>query len=190
MKRLFAIAPVVVALLAPGPPAAAQEVHVDYDRSIDVKSYKTFAWASGGEPTLQAASPLMHSRIKNAIELELTKSGLVEDTEGPDLLVTYYTDSQQEVSFSTTSMGYGYGPGWGWDPYWGGSMSTATTTAHTYDRGTLVIDIWDTERKQAVFRGTASAIVPDKPQKAEQLIDRAVTKIAAKFRKMYAKEKS
>ena len=51
------------------------------------------------------------------------------------------------------------GPGWGWDPYWEGyggiGGGSSVTTAHTYETGTLIIDIWDAKTNQATFRGAA-----------------------------------
>ena len=106
----------VVALLMAAP-ASAQKVHVDYDQSVDFSVYKTFAWGKTPETSLQGEAPLMHSRVKNAIEYHLSEGGLVEDTENPDVYVTYHTRTREEVQLHTSSMGYGYGGGWGWDPY-------------------------------------------------------------------------
>lgn len=179
----FAALLVLIAL-----PASAQKIHVDYDRSADFESYRTFAWAGDADESLASESPLMHSRLKNAIEFQLTTAGLSEDTADPDLYVTYYTDSQEEVQFSTTGMNYGYGPGWGWDPYWDGGMSTMTTTSHTYERGTLIVDLWDAKTDTAVWRGSAEAIMSSNPKKEAKQIDKAIHKMVRKFEKMYAKE--
>jgi hypothetical protein len=132
----------------------------------------------------------MHSRIKNAIEYHMTEGGLVEDTGNPDLYVTYHTSSKEEVQLHTSSMGYGYGAGWGWDPFWGpgfGGGST-TTTSHSYERGSLIIDVWDAKKKEVVWRGTAQAVVKQNPQAAAKQIDKAIAKIVKTWDKMYAKE--
>ncbi|KPK57441.1 MAG: hypothetical protein AMS21_11450 [Gemmatimonas sp. SG8_38_2] len=174
-------------------PAMAQKVYVDYDQSVDFDSYRTFAWKAPTEASLEEESPLMHSRIESAIESALTSGGLAMDTEDPDLYVTYHTSSKEEVTFSTTHMGYDYGPGWGWDPYWDGwggmgmGMGTSTTTAHTYERGTLVIDVWDARTNRAIFRGSAEAVVKEKPERAAKQIEKAIMKIGKKFDSMQAK---
>ncbi len=168
-------------------PASAQTVHVDYDRSANFDSYRTFAWAKAPDNRMPGESPLTHSRIKNAIEHHLAEAGLVENTEEPDLYVTYHTSSKEEVSFHTSSFGAGYGPSWGWDPYWGGRMSTSTTTAHSYERGTLVVDLWDADSKQMVWRGTASAVVSSNPEKEEKQIYKAIQKMVKTFDKKYRK---
>jgi hypothetical protein len=183
----------MVTLLAA--PAVAQKVYVDYDKSVDFASYKTFAWKAPSEASLEGESPLMHERIAKAIELQLVSGGLAVDNQDPDLYVTYHTSSEEEVTFSTSHMGYDYGPGWGWDPYWddwggmGMGMGTSTTTAHTYEQGTLIIDVWDARTDKAIFRGTAEAVVKAKPEKAAKQIETAIEKIGKKFDSMQAKGK-
>lgn len=157
-------------------PAGAQSVYVDYDRSVDFDSFRSFAWAETPQTSIRGESPLTHSRIKNAIEHYLAEAGLVEDAEQPDLYVTYHTSSKEEVRLNTSSYGAGYGPRWGWDPYWGGRMSTSTTTVHTYERGSLIIDLWDADSKQMIWRGTASAVVSANPEKQEKQINKAIKK--------------
>jgi hypothetical protein len=180
----------IVALALLALPAAAQKVYVDYDRSAVGKDYKTFAWGPTPETSLEKESPLMHSRIKNAIEHYLTEGGLIEDTKNPDLYVTYHTNSKEEVQLHTTSLGYGYGGGWGWSPYWGGAMGmgSTTTTTSTYERGSLIIDIWEAKEQKAIWRGTAEAVVKDNPQKVAKQIDKAVAKIVKTYQKMRAKD--
>ena len=170
----------IVALVAV--PAAAQKVFVDYDTHADFGSYKTFAWAETAPTSLEGNHPLVHSLIKNSIEYQLSSGGMVEDTADPDLFVTYHTSSKNEMQFMTTSFGYSYGP------YWGGAYAGSSMT-NTYDKGTLVIDIWDARKKEAIFRGTASKVFSDDPNKALKQVDKAIQKIADKFRKMRAKEK-
>lgn len=179
----------MLVMVAVAVPAAAQKVYVDYDRSVDPGSYTTFAWAETPPTSLEANFPLGHSFIKNSIEYEMTGAGLVEDTEDPDLYVTYHTASKESLQLMVTSFGYSYGPGWGWDPFWGMSAGASSVQVNTYDKGTLIIDIWDARTKQAVWRGTASKVVSEDPEKALRQIDKAITKIVEKYRKMRAKEK-
>ena len=68
-------------------------------------------------------------------------------------------------------------------------MGPSTTTSHTYERGTLIIDIWDAKTNKAIFRGTAEAVVKDKPEKEAKQIEKAVEKIGKKFDSMYRKGK-
>jgi len=135
----------IVALVAV--PAAAQKVSVDWDRDANFESFKSFAWVDGPPTRLEGNHPMVHSLIKNSIEYWMTSGGMVEDTENPDLNVTYHTGGKESYQFMTTAYGYSYPVGWG---YMGGTY-TGSTMMTTYDEGTLVIDIWNAETKKAVF---------------------------------------
>ena len=176
----------LIALLLLATPAAAQKVAVDYDREADFQSYKTFAWADTRETSLADRSAAVDSRIKNAIEYWLTDGGMIQVEEDPDLWVTYHTSASTQLQLNTTSFGYGYGSSWF---YGGGSTAGNTgTTVTEHTQGTLVVDAWDAKRKTLVWRGTATAVVAADPDKGGKKIDKAVKKIAQKWRKLYARE--
>jgi hypothetical protein len=164
-------------------PAAAQKVQIDYDKTVDFSKYETFAWDETAGTSLAEASPLMHSRLKNAIEDEFGKAGVteVEPGENPDFYITYHTNTKDQVRYNTVDYGYRRGPGW----YWGGGFGHSATSAYTYSKGTLVIDIWDAHTENLVWRGVSTATVPENPEKAARLIDSSVSKLAKKWRKMY-----
>jgi hypothetical protein len=140
------------------------------------------------ELTLKATSPMMHERVQAAVRARIVAAGLEEVRSNPELWVTYHTDSQQEVEMNTTSFGYGYGAGWTWDSYYAWGPTTATTSVYTYTRGTLIVDLWDAKTNKLIFRGSATSVVPESPEKGAALIDKAVNKIGDKFRKMYARD--
>jgi hypothetical protein len=179
MKKALGIAAVAVLIALP---AAAQKVQIDYDKTVDFSKYKTFAWVDT-EDSLQQMSPLMHSRLKNAIEHQFGSSGItqVKPDQSPDFYITYHTDAKDEVHYNTTNYGYGYGRGW----YRGGALGSSTTTATTYTKGTLIIDLWDAKTKNLIWRGVSTATVPENPEKGAKLIDSTIAKLAKKWQKMY-----
>jgi len=174
---------IAMLLLLAAAPAAAQKVNIDYDKETDFTRFETFSWKATPEVSLADTSPLMHSRIKNAIEHQLTQRGLIEDPEDPDLYVTYYTEEKTEYRVHTSSYGYNHGRSW----YRRGQagMSSSTSTVSTFPKGTLVIDIWDARENKAVWRATTEALVPSNPEKAARKIDQAIEKIANRWDKMY-----
>ena len=125
----------------------------------------------------------MHSRIKNAIENELTKGGLIEDAEDPDLLVTYYGEEWEEVKVSTAHVSYGYGPGW-YSPYWGPSYGASATSTSTYPKGTLIIDIADARTQKLIWRGTSTSTISENPDKFRKKIESAISKLSREWKKM------
>ena len=173
--------------------SAGTKVRIDYDRTADFESYKTFAWKKTPETSLRQASNLMHSRIMNAIEYQLTSSGqLAEVEEDADLEVTYHTNTRDEVRVDTSYYGYGWGPGVYHDPYWMGYWGPtygATSSTYNYTVGTLVLDIIDAKENKLIFRGTAEGTVSNNPEKSEKKIYKALKKMSKEFQKMRKRDK-
>jgi hypothetical protein len=190
IKIFLLIAFAMLALLAG--PAFAQKVFIDYDRDYDFDAMDTFAWKSTPDTSLAKSSPLMHSRVVNGIEHHLTMAGLREDDGDPDVYVTYHTSSEKKVSIQTTDFGYGYPGSWyrgGYYGHYGVDVGTSTSTVHAYDVGTLVVDVWDAETNELVWRGMAANItIVDSPDKMAKKLDKALKKIVNKSRKLAAKD--
>ena len=179
MKKIVFTA---VLLTAVAFPAAAQQVHIDYDRAARLTTYKTFGWADTPETSVADISQMMHDRIKKAIIDTISYGRLKYVDSDPDLFVTYHTSAKDQLRVNTASFGVSYPGSWGWDPYWGGAYSA--TSVSTYTEGTLIIDIWDAREKTLIWRGSATAVVSQNPEKNAKKIDKAVTKIAKKWQKM------
>ncbi len=183
MQRAFLCA-LIVGLLAIAP-AAAQKVYIDYDKAFDFSKIKTYAWGKT-DANLAESQPRAHAHIVDKIDAYLASKGLQKVEQNPDGMVTYHTNSQQELSVNTASWGYGYPSSFYWNPYWGGAYGSTSTTVTTYKRGTLIVDLWDPAQHELVWRGSASDIVPENPEKAYKLIDKALGKIIDKWQKMKA----
>jgi hypothetical protein len=184
MKRALGFAMVALAVALP---AAAQKVNIDYAHDYDFSKVKTFQYVdaeSGISP-----NELMHSRIVDAIKAKLNAGGLREVSATPDIVVTYHLASKENTVYNTTAVGYGgYGGYWGgWRGY-GGGMASATTTASTYTEGTLIIDAYDALQKKLVWRGSGTVTVKDDPDKRAKQIDKILTKLGDKWKKIHAGE--
>ena len=187
----FRVLCILALVLAVGP-AFAQKVYIDHDTNYDFGSVKTFAWAPTPETSVESSNPLLHSRIVADITKYMIEGGLSEVQDNPDIYVTYHGSSKEEMSISTSSFGYGYPGGWGYGGYgyggyhgygWGGSMGTSTSTVSTYEVGTLIVDAWDADSKELVWRGTAGGImITENATKMSKRIDKALQKIVKKSR--------
>ena len=172
MKQRVIVLAVALLILAP---AFGQKVTRDWDRSANFEQYQTYAWAEGTD----IPNPLMHQRVIAAIDYQLSMKGLLKQDSNPDMYVAYHANSSEQVILDTTSWGYGYGSGWrGRGGYGGGS---STTTMRTYNKGTLVIDMWSTKAKQILWRGTITNTIADKPEKNEKRINKGTEKLFKKF---------
>ncbi len=156
--------------------AAAQKVNVDWDKSADFTSFKTYAWGKG----TPAKDPLMDKRVVQAVESQLAAKGLqkVEPSAKPDVVVLYHAAVDVETQLNTTDMGGYYGPG-SWR--WGMGTGMSTTTVDKIPVGHLIVDIGSLQSKQLVWRGRASDTLSDDPEKNEKKINKAAEKMFKKF---------
>ena len=154
----------------------AQKTSYDYDKAVDFKAFKTYAFKEG----TKVGQPLIDNRIVAAIETELAARGLTKSDANPDAFVVYHVafDAQKDISTYSSGYGGGYGPyGWGWGGGWAGGST------HTQVRdilvGTLVIDIADARKNQMAWRGMGVKEVNTQanPEKRDKSINNAVKKI-------------
>ena len=151
-------------------------VTMDYSEAADFSQFQTFHFENTAG-SLARMNPLAHQRIVNAIGRELEGHGFREVDSDPDVFVTYYASSREEVVVNTTHMGYHRSSHW----RWGGGMTHSTTTVNTYTRGSLVIDMWDAKTDELVWRGTASDIISAHPERKAQTISRAIATMFLRY---------
>ena len=180
MYRLLPMLCTVASLLLPTS-LRAQKVRTDYDHAANFEKYKTYKWVTVNNT--EQVNQLVDQRIRSAIDAQLAKEGFTKSEDNPDLLVDYQASITKQTQLTTINNGGG-GPGWGMGPRWGygwGNSGISTTTSSSIPIGTLAIDLMDPQQKQLVFRGVATDTLSDKPEKNTGKIDKAVTKIFAKY---------
>jgi hypothetical protein len=145
----------------------------DYDRAVDFSKYKTYAWKD--VDTTQNA--LLENRIKSAVDSALAAKGLRKVSDNPDLWVVAHPRLTKETQINTYNTGWGYGWGWGYGAGYAGGMTTSTV--NEIPVGNLVVDLVDANRKQMVWRGTASKTIDpsNSPEQKQKNIDEAVMKM-------------
>lgn len=107
----------------------------------------------------------------------------------PDMFVAYHAATTEEVSYTTSSMGHGYGPALestyrrygGIFGMWGVGLADGIATSVTVVKGTLVVDIFYAEKKLLLWRGTANDAVHADPVKVENQIDESIRILFTKF---------
>jgi hypothetical protein len=178
MKRVL----LIVSALAFAAGCSSMNVNYDYDRQADFSSYKTYSWHES-QTSLREESPLAHERIIQAVDAQLQSHGFQRVAQNPDVVVTYHSQRDQEMTLNTDYMGTGWGYGSGW--YWGGGygmgMTSSTTTVRTYDIGTIVLDMWDSDQKRLVWRGTVSDTISDNPENNAQKITAGAQKLFERY---------
>jgi hypothetical protein len=149
----------------------AQNVAIDFDKSVDFSRFKTYAWVPG----TNVPDELNHKRIMRAVEDQLMAKGLakVDAQSGPDLLVAYHASFERDLELTR----YGGGLPYQWG---GGSLSVR---AETIIKGTVVVDLVDAVSQAIVWRATATHDL-DLGASAEKR-DRNINRTAQKMFKNY-----
>ena len=172
--RALPVLSLLLALLALPAAARAMDVTVDFDSKADFSKIRTFAFKVPED----VKDPLMLRRVMDGIETRLKARGITRVEKDPDVFVSIFGTKREEVRVDTDTWGYRPGPYW---RRYGALPPPATTTVHTYTIGTMVVDIWDARANELMWRGTASDTMVENPQKRAQKIDKALTKLFAKF---------
>ena len=152
---------------------ASIDVATDYDTDVNFEKYNTYAFFKPGIDKAEV-SDLDKKRILRAIDFELSKKGMVK-SENPDLLVSIFTQTKEEVNVYQNNFGYGYG----WSPYYWGAG--ARTNSYTTTKGTLFIDLIDADRNELVWQGLGTGVLSQKMEKKEEKIKQIVEEIIKKF---------
>ena len=197
----FRVLLVLLAVVIAGP-AFAQKIYIDYDRDYDRSKNKTFAWTDSDEATLAHTDPMLHSQIVITLAEYITAGGLTQVDSDPDLYFTYHGSAEEEITVSTTSLGYGYPVGWGSSSYGGyggyygnhyggvytGYAGVSTATESAYRVGTLVVDVWDAKTETLVWRGIVADItITENRAKLDKKIDKALKKMSYEWSRMKKK---
>ena len=185
--------------------AFGQDVHYNYAHGTNFSSFKTYQWIElptepnadlpkgsalpglpalpGGAPNFPAAptdvrstgseDQLVDQDIRRAVDDQLAKRGLTKVDKNADLVVAYHAAIHEEVAVNL------FGSGWGGRNYggmWNGSIQGQSSTIPV---GTLVVDLYDTARKQLIWRGDATKSIELKkdPDKNYRNLQKALTKL-------------
>jgi Domain of unknown function (DUF4136) len=169
MKTRIALSLLALFLLASS--AIAESVYVDYNHEIDFSKFKTYAWGQGPNPNAIQDSILLQTAQQD-INSQLGAKGLqmVQESQNPDLIVVLSSGLKQQTSYNAWGTG-------GWR--WGGGM--ASVTPETSDVGTLVVDVYDANGKQMIWRGISQDTLSTKGSKNEKEMNKAIDKMFKQF---------
>ena len=161
------------------------QVNQDYDPATDFKSMQAYRWESETQEKtgdLRIDNPLRNTRIRTAVERQLSDKGFVQSADGaPTFLIRYQYTLRQKIESDGASGGIGSGIG-----SFGRSGGVAIGTGNNireYDEGTLTIDFVDAASLTLLWRGTGTQRFREykDPEKASRDIDTLVEKILVQF---------
>jgi Domain of unknown function (DUF4136) len=154
----------------------AQQVKTDYDRSANFEQYKTYSWGQVHTP-----NPLWVDRIKAAVNSALAAKGWTQVESGGNVSIMAMEITKDHRTLNTYYDNFGGGWGWRRGGGFGDSFGDATTTEDTYRVGTLVVDLFDTNSKKLIWRGSSSDTLSDKSEKNIKNLDKGVEKMFDRF---------
>jgi pimeloyl-ACP methyl ester carboxylesterase len=155
----------------------AQQVKTDYDRSTDFSQYKSYSWENVNTQNL-----LWVDRIKTAVNSALAAKGWTQAESGGNVSIMAMEMTQSHQTLNTYYDSFG--GGWGWGRRFGGGgngFGESTTTQDTYRVGTLVVDLFDSNTKNLIWRGSLSDVLSDKSEKNIKNLNKGVEKLFSHF---------
>ena len=165
---------------------ARVKVTVEFDKTVDFKSKRTWAWDTpqpgkvmmartqydDPDAMRKVAEPI----ILDAMNTETARRGLKPASSAPDLVATYYLLLSTSMSAQTFGQFLPAVSGWGLPPFEG-----ATQSLKMMNKGSLVIDL--SMQGRVVWRGLAQSDIKfDADQKKrESLLREAVRDLLEKY---------
>ncbi|HUN83314.1 MAG TPA: DUF4136 domain-containing protein [Terracidiphilus sp.] len=172
MKFRFALVSLFAAGILSTVSMPAQQIRADYDRAVNFSRYKTYSWGK-----VHSENPLWVDRIKDSVNSALAAKGWNEVDSGGSVSIMAMEITETHRTLDTYYDSFG--GGWRWGR--GGGFGDATTTEDTYRVGTLVIDLFDSNTKMLVWRGSASDILSNKSDKNIKNLNKSVAKLFSGF---------
>ncbi len=155
----------------------AADIKTDYDRDTDFGKYKTYSIGK-----VKATDDIWDARITKALDTELSAKGWSKVESGGDVTVTAFGSTKNQQSMSTFYDGFG-GGGWGWRRGFGGGMGMGESTTSVVNTpvGTLNVDMFDTQSKKLIWRGSSVDTLSSKASKNEKKLESDIGDMFKKF---------
>lgn len=160
---------------------AGPDVTIDYDRSADLGSYRTYGFPAEVGTDRAGYSTIVTRYFKDAVNREMQRLGYVYDEADPDLLVNFFSNVREVTDVRRSPQAYGYyGYRYGlygaW-PYYDDYVDTVR-----YKVGTANIDIVDGERMQLIWEGVAEGRITQSAMENPRVaIDAVVAELFQRF---------
>jgi hypothetical protein len=179
--RSLAVGAVGAALLAGC--ASGPTVRSDYDKSADFGKYRTYGFVAQVGADSTEFKSLAQQTLQAAAARQMELRGYTR-SDTPDLVINFTGKIEEKADVESVPAPY-YGPGWGYGGWYGapyGGWGGTQVTTRRYNVGTLVMDIVDREKRQAVFQSSVSDVVTkEMMNNREAAMNGAVTRLFAAY---------
>ena len=89
--------------------AFGQHIQTDFDHQANFSQYKTYSWQE-----IKPPNSLWDSRIKNAVDAQLSAKGWTQVDNGGDVAIVAIKMTTTQRTLHTYYDNFGFGGGWGW----------------------------------------------------------------------------
>lgn len=158
----------------------------DFSPTANFAGLRTFDWMP--DPPIQrdarVDNDLIDQRFKTALEEVLEAKGFDKISSGrADFRVGYHLALDEEIDYQTLNTYYG--GGWGYRGMYGPRpVGVSTVQERRYTVGTLIIDVFDVESQELVWRGSGEGRVSDDertPEERQERVTQAVRLVLERF---------
>jgi hypothetical protein len=173
MKKPLVLASALLAIFL-APSLLAQQPVTDYDHSINFYKFKTYNVVK-----VHATDPGVEDRLLIALDRDLQQRYLHPDASNPDLTIAVVESNADPAEYTNFYSGLS---GLSWERGWASGFMDGAPMVGDIKPGTLVINIWDHNPTQLIWRGIISE--PDSvtsSKEADQKLDKAIGQVLAKF---------
>jgi hypothetical protein len=147
----------------------AQHVKSDYDHRANFAQYKTYSWDS-----VRTQDPSSADRIKAALERVLTRKGWMRVDSGGRVSIVVIEITQDQETLDTFYDSFA--TPWGWR-HVGARGFRGTAKTAKYPTGTLVVDLFDVNTKQLIWRSSSSGAFSSGSQDNGSTLDKDIDKM-------------
>ena len=155
-----------------------------FDPSVDLSSYKTYAFAQDPLAELQQGSQtpggnaFVERQVQREVRYQLANAGFGQvDPEEADFLVSVHVGSRSTTWYSVSSHTYDRP----YDDYFAQWQTLGMhVRRHSYVDGTLVIDLIDRRTEKLIWHGWTTEPLPI-GQTPEEIIKQAVKNVVAQY---------
>lgn len=154
--------------------ASTATVKTDFDPNARFGSDRTYSWISGDD-----GGELLPQTIVSGIDSRLSARGWKRVPENGEIHVSAHVTRVKGQTFNNFYTGLGHDLNWlGIGSNWPGYVTLSTDD---YEKGTLLVDMFDAGTRRAIWRGSASGVLPDDPSRVDASVQAALDRLFAGF---------
>jgi len=172
-RALITTASLMLALIVAGCSSSGGiESTYDYNREVDFRGYKTYAFISENPMAVSqaqgAVNPMLQGRLMESIRVTMNGKGYNEVTnvEAADMAIGFTVGSRDQIKVDTYPSSFH--TGYSRRGYYYGYNYGTETRVRQYTEGQLAVDVFDVASKNPAFHGVASKKITDADRENQQ----------------------